>query len=287
MSETPMTPPLLSVRTRELIDMEADRNRWKSEAEELQLRVSVLEAQRAQLAVRLRAGQQWRPDRTPPLVTQDYVGQDELRAIFGIVLTPPWEAPAEDPCRPCGCPRRFNRHAWGCPGADGITRRIAPTQALATEDTEVFVPQTERSYWVAIADALNAAHAVGMPVGIDLDGTLTDHRGWSVVWDRQAERWTVAGYDDEYEPSEVQPLTVYRADWDTIPLGTYSSVAAARKHCETHARRELPTVTLDWIEDEEDGVAELVGRVGEEERSLGYTVTAVEIASEYDAEADE
>lgn len=40
----------------------------------------------------------------------------------------------EDPCRPCGCPKRFGRHAWGCPTlaaeADGITRQITPTQAL-------------------------------------------------------------------------------------------------------------------------------------------------------------
>jgi hypothetical protein len=28
-----------------------------------------------------------------------------------------WEAEQDrqDPCRPCGCPKRFNRHAWGCP----------------------------------------------------------------------------------------------------------------------------------------------------------------------------
>lgn len=23
--------------------------------------------------------------------------------------------PAQDPCHPCGCPKRFDRHAWGCP----------------------------------------------------------------------------------------------------------------------------------------------------------------------------
>lgn len=22
---------------------------------------------------------------------------------------------AKDPCHPCGCPKRFDRHAWGCP----------------------------------------------------------------------------------------------------------------------------------------------------------------------------
>ncbi|MDX2707308.1 hypothetical protein PV350_31300 [Streptomyces sp. PA03-6a] len=63
--------------------------------------------------------------------------------------------------------------------------------------TEPFTPRTEREHWVAIADALNAAHQAGMPVGIDLDGTLTDHRAWSVIWDRDGERWTVAGYDDD------------------------------------------------------------------------------------------
>jgi hypothetical protein len=61
---------------------------------------------------------------------------------------------------------------------------------------EVFVPRTERSYWEDIAAALNAAAAVGMPVGIDLDGTLTDRHMWSVVWDRSTERWSVAGYED-------------------------------------------------------------------------------------------
>lgn len=70
--------------------------------------------------------------------------------------------------------------------------------------TESFVPRTERSYWEDIAAALNAAHAVGMPVGIDLDGTLTDHNTWSVVWDRTAERWTVAGYEDE--STDVDPI---------------------------------------------------------------------------------
>src|SRR5690606_41707815 len=38
----PVAPerPLLSVRTRELVEMEADRNRWKTEAGELRARVA-------------------------------------------------------------------------------------------------------------------------------------------------------------------------------------------------------------------------------------------------------
>ncbi|MGW7495414.1 hypothetical protein ACWGKA_14080 [Streptomyces luteogriseus] len=86
------------------------------------------------------------------------------------------------------------------PEADGITRRIAPVQALRDDEpAEAYMPRTERQRWVDIADALNAAHAADMPVSIDLDGTLTDHRMWSVVWDREAERWSVAGYDVDAE----------------------------------------------------------------------------------------
>jgi len=168
---------------------------------------------------------------------------------------------------------------------------------------EVFVPQTERSLWVAIAEALNAAHAAGMPMGIDLDGTLTDHQAWSVVWDRSAGWWTVAGYDDE-EPdgitrviaptqalqpeSDAPALTIHRALWDTVPLGLYTTVDAARAHCEDHARRDLPTAAvIDWVTDEDDGVAELVATVDGEQSMTGYTVVPLEVAAEYDAEADE
>ena len=81
-----------------------------------------------------------------------------------------------------------------------------PIALSLTTKADVFVPRTERERWAAIADALNAAHAAGMPVGIDLDGTLTDHRMWSVVWDRAAERWTVAGYEDDAEQAAVAKL---------------------------------------------------------------------------------
>ncbi|MFJ5151448.1 hypothetical protein ACIQCF_07640 [Streptomyces sp. NPDC088353] len=106
-----------------------------SELEQLRARVAELEAQREALAERLRAGQEWQRGRTPELVSENFVSQSELRSIFGIPLTAPWD---EDPCHPCGCPKRFDRHADGCPTlpaeADGITRRIAPTQALSADE---------------------------------------------------------------------------------------------------------------------------------------------------------
>jgi len=174
-------------------------------------------------------------------------------------------------------------------------------QALRKGETaEVFVPRTERSYWVDIAEALNAAHAAGMPVGIDLDGTLTDHNAWSVVWDRAAERWSVAGYEDESaeaDAPEVPALTVFRASHESIVMGLYATAAEARKHCETVVRREHAETTkveLWWREDEdtvdqpEFGVMELIESTAPHyARPTGYVVTPLEVASAFDEEADE
>ncbi|MGA5506867.1 hypothetical protein [Streptomyces umbrinus] len=87
--------------------------------------------------------------------------------------------------------------------------------------------------------------------------------------------------------AEEPLLTVYRASHDSIVLGRYRNKDAARLHCDTLMLREQPTAVLDWIEDDEDGIDELVATVGRKEIVTGYVVTALEIASEYDAEADE
>lgn len=81
--------------------------------------------------------------------------------------------------------------------ADKSTRQSHPADACPGPDKTASVPRTEREHWVNIANALNAAEDAGMSVGIDLDGTLTDHTAWSVIWDSVAKRWTVSGYDAE------------------------------------------------------------------------------------------
>jgi hypothetical protein len=89
--------------------LRADRDRidgLESTNTALRARLAVLEAQRAALAERLRAGQTWRQGR---LVSEDLVSQPELRKVFGIPLAAPLNGDVE---------------------ADGITRRIAPMQAL-------------------------------------------------------------------------------------------------------------------------------------------------------------
>ncbi|MCD7440293.1 hypothetical protein K4B79_18940 [Streptomyces lincolnensis] len=89
------------------------------------------------------------------------------------------------------------------------------------------------------------------------------------------------------DQAEAPALVIYCAQWDSVPLGQYTTQIEARKHAEDHARRDLPTAAFDWIEDEEDGVAELVATVDDAEGPTGYVVTALEIASKYDPEAAE
>lgn len=88
------------------------------------------------------------------------------------------------------------------------------------------------------------------------------------------------------------PLTVYRASHDSIVMGLYTTATEARAHCVAEERRTWAkgaAPVFDWIEDEEDGVAELVtvDEDGETETITGYVVTTLEVASVYDEEADE
>lgn len=90
---------------------------------------------------------------------------------------------------------------------------------------------------------------------------------------------------------EAAQGTVFRASHDSIVMGLYTTAAVAREHCETEERHSWPAGTnlsFDWIEDEDDGVAELVVVAGQnEESATGYVVEALEVASKYDPEADQ
>lgn len=103
-----------------------------------------------------------------------------------------------------------------------------------------------------------------------------------------------AGKDTGTPGESAQPadLTVYRAEYDSIVMGLYTTASEARAHCVAEERRawaSFENPTFDWIEDEEDGVAELVtvDEDGETETITGYVVTPLTVASEYDEEADE
>lgn len=82
----------------------------------------------------------------------------------------------------------------------------------------------------------------------------------------------------------VSELVVYRAYDGSMLLGTYTTPAAARAHCEATARQKLPTGSFAWISDPAGG-GDLVE--GDMERLTGYVVTALAVASKYAPEADE
>lgn len=85
---------------------------------------------------------------------------------------------------------------------------------------------------------------------------------------------------------------VYRATWHTTPLGTYTNQAAARTHCmadATNNQSDPASITkFDWIGDDSEPNApyELLLTIDGAEETTDYTVTRIEVATEYDPEAD-
>ncbi|MER6103648.1 hypothetical protein ABT115_15320 [Streptomyces sp. NPDC001832] len=92
---------------------------------------------------------------------------------------------------------------------------------------------------------------------------------------------------------ETEPTVtyVYRAAWGMTPLGTYTNQDAARIHCETDALNNSPEFdgkVFDWLGDESEpnDPYELVIGPEDDEQPTDYTVTRIEVAAEYDPEAD-
>ncbi|MEV5688598.1 hypothetical protein AB0L68_36380 [Streptomyces sp. NPDC052164] len=102
---------------------------------------------------------------------------------------------------------------------------------------------------------------------------------------------SLAHIDDALGSAAAQPLTVYRAEHETIPLGTYAAEGAARAHAESALSAEHGpdrTVMYDWIGDENDPEAprELVAQVdGGDEQYTGYIVVPVPVAARFDPAA--
>lgn len=105
-----------------------------------------------------------------------------------------------------------------------------------------------------------------------------------------------------YELTEkAEELTVFRASHESIVFGLYTTREAAREHCKKLMERENSALTLDWRPDGpwregDDGEpgpyeAEELYEYGTHESSTwnptGYVVTPLEVASEYDEQADE
>ncbi|MCX4676747.1 hypothetical protein OG413_15790 [Streptomyces sp. NBC_01433] len=103
---------------------------------------------------------------------------------------------------------------------------------------------------------------------------------------------SLAHIDDALGSAAAQSLTVYRAEHETIPLGTYTTEGAARAHAESALSCEYAadrTVMYDWIGDEDDPEAprELVAQVdGGDEQYTGYIVVPVAVAAAFAPDAE-
>ncbi|GGX02224.1 hypothetical protein [Streptomyces chryseus] len=92
---------------------------------------------------------------------------------------------------------------------------------------------------------------------------------------------------------ETEPAVayVYRAAWGMTPLGTYTNSDAARAHCQADALNNSPEYEggiFEWLGDESepDDPYELLIAKNGADTTTDYTVTRIEVATEYDPEAD-
>jgi hypothetical protein len=124
--------------------------------------------------------------------------------------------------------------------------------------------------------------------------TVIEH-ALTVYYDGNAElvQQLMANYDAEEKATAAAAtatpaLTVYRASHDSIVMGLYTTREAAREHCEKALRREVGgKVFLGWVPDDGSELAAEELCIGEDFECSGYVVTPLEVASEYDEEADE
>jgi hypothetical protein len=176
---------------------------------------------------------------------------------------------ATSACRVCG-PSEAEQLRSRVAELEDVERRLLdllPTEPLPAVMLAEDIPavRSEWAVWQQVAEALDVRVPYTRPVDEDpIPYQLT-----------------------EAADTTGPEVTVYRAEYDVIPFGLYTTPEAARAHCEAHLRREQPTAALDWIVDDEDGVAELVTTVDGSSDATGYVVIALEVASAYDEEADE
>lgn len=176
---------------------------------------------------------------------------------------------------------------------DRLTRTFAPTQTLREGEAaaadffqpgHTYADTSHSTDWKFRVDTVTTHPEDGERTALGwrhFRGTWEPYAYGEDDWDIQEH----VGHTDMAE--DVPTLKVFRASHESIVMGLYTTAEAAREHCEAQERRDQPTAELDWIEDEEDGVAELVATVDGEEKPTGYVVTALEVSSAYDPDGDE
>lgn len=186
--------------------------------------------------------------------------------------------------------------------------RLARTRALSTGGAADRYAARARELQIALQDSLVAV--IGTQIERDAIRTeaLREAADWlasvgetnaayllrtcDVPTAEQGEKDTREG-ESTPQPAE---LTIYRASHESIVMGHYTTREAAREHCEALQRRELAEgAFLGWVPDDGSDKAPEELSVfgpghdddGPDEDCTGYVVTPLEVASEYDEEADE
>ncbi|RPK76398.1 hypothetical protein EES45_23180 [Streptomyces sp. ADI97-07] len=104
----------------------------------------------------------------------------------------------------------------------------------------------------------------------------------------------VAGAEPAAQPEpEAAPAvtSVFKAAWGMTPLGTYTNLSAAQTHCladATNNSKDPEGLSFEWFGDahEPGDPCELLLTVDGKQETTDYTVTRVEVDTEYDPEAD-
>ncbi|THA28263.1 hypothetical protein E4198_00165 [Streptomyces sp. RKND-216] len=171
-----------------------------------------------------------------------------------------------------------------------VLRRLLDAEAQVAEHEAAPLPSWVHQLGDELGDFLSdlapAAISYYDPETPDAQVLARVERAFAVGRDRARERLA----DRRGEPAcDTAPgITVYRASYDSIAMGLYTTREAARAHCEAYVRREVgDEVILDWVPDDssEDAPEELC--TGYDAECTGYIVTPLTVAAAYDEEADE
>jgi hypothetical protein len=181
--------------------------------------------------------------------------------------------------------------------ADTLAYKVAPVEVLGnhgedgkfpwSDALDLITPAAEVDALRSRVAELEAAQAAVAELHLkrsDGDHCLYDGEPWPCP--TLSALGAVAEPGPAVVPEPAPPLVVYRASHESIAMGRYTTVEAAREHCEADAHTD-PDLTgvLNWLldePDEDDSAEELtVGGV-----ATGYVVTPLTVADAYDPEAD-
>ncbi|MFE9300569.1 hypothetical protein [Streptomyces sp. NPDC006856] len=196
-------------------------------------------------------------------------------------------------------PLQHGRDTWTGTVA-GLAERIA--DAIEGKDTQpgestptISARDARTAVLVSIARALRE-----QPTGARLLDGL-DELGEAAVCEDAAAmtEWadalaTLVGIDEALGAAATAPLTVYRAEHETIRVVHYTTEAAARRHCEALVSDEHPAdraLLYTWASLGDDGDSEepyeLVVQVdGGPQVFTGYVVVPLDVADAYDPDAE-